>query len=324
MLQRLRVRDVAIVLFAVLTLHVGPTRGAGADSTPVAAGPADSTGIAAPDSGSVFYVVLLDKGEALVALHVKRTSRESLRVVLRSGEARFIPVHDVVSIADDKGGDRTREVMEGWDALEARGGYSVTPKEPSRFLRGYPLPERSRYLVMEAGYYYPLSRAKAGRDLTGYGTLQAAYLINLNERYALGPAIQAEYGGSEGRFSAMARGRRWLSRRTSLELALGASIGTGGTADESIRSTSPSLFVQGAFNMSDLMHLTVQAETYSRDYPSWYVTYPGRAYPVETERGVQVLVGGKLGGALGAVGVGASALIYGVLMALVIAGGAGL
>lgn len=325
-------RRVLLIARLFLLLLAGPNPNASAaseDPTPadsLSAAVADTVSSDPDSSASVPIEVRLEDGTIEHAVRVKRTSRESLLLVLTSGESRFVPVYRVRSIQDEKGRDRTREVMEGWNSLAVTfrspgdSSSASKPKKESRFLRGYPLPERRRYVVMEFGYMTPLSRAKQGREMSGYGVWQLAYLNNLNETYAIGPAIQAEYGGSEGRFSGMVRGRKWLSREASLELSLGASVGTRASAEESIRSTGPSIFLQGAANLNDAVILTVQAESFVRDYPAWYDTYPGSTRIGDTERGIQVLAGGRFGGALGVAAAGTGALIYVALIAILIAG----
>lgn len=299
-----------------------------AASDPAASDPAaaDSSGAPADTTTARLYYVRLDNGEELQAARVRRTSRENLLVMLLTGEKRLVPVYDVVSIEDDKGDDLTRDVMEGWTTVTAKPDSSWPAssklKRPSHFLHGYPLPERSSYVVMELGYMVPLDRSKQGNTMSGYGVWQLAYLKNVNETYAIGPAIQAEYGGSEGRFSAMIRGRRWLSRTTSLEMGLGASVGTRASALESVRSTEPTIFLQGSVNVDDALMLMLQAETFKRDYPSWYDSYPGSNRIGDTESGIQVLAGGRLGGALGVAAAGIGGVLYLGLIALIIASGA--
>lgn len=340
-MPRLLIRLAWVVLIGnALSGTAAASDPASADSASAAAAiapavaPAASAATAAPDSSDApadtttvrFYHVRLDNGDELRAARVRRTSRENLQVMLLTGERRLVPVYDVVSIEDDKGKDRTRDVMEGWTTVTAKPD-STWPaasklKRPSHFLHGYPLPERSSYVVMELGYMVPLDRSKQGQTMSGYGVWQLAYLKNVNETYAIGPAIQAEYGGSEGRFSAMVRGRRWLSRTTSLEMGLGASVGTRASAFESVRSTEPTIFLQGSVNVDDALMLMVQAETFTRDYPAWYDSYAGSNRVGDTESGIQVLAGGRLGGALGVAAAGIGGVLYLGLIALIIASGA--
>ncbi|HEU4334604.1 MAG TPA: hypothetical protein VFT32_08940, partial [Candidatus Eisenbacteria bacterium] len=153
-------------------LVAGPDPNAAAASEDPAAADTASAAVADtvssdPDSStSVPIEVRLEDGTIEHAVRVKRTSRESLLLDLTTGENRFVPVYKVRSIQDEKGRDRTRDVLEGWNSLavtswsQGDSSSAPKPKRESRFLRGYPLPERRRYVVMEFGYMTPLSRAK--------------------------------------------------------------------------------------------------------------------------------------------------------------------
>lgn len=246
----------------------------------------------------------LEGGEELQVVRVERTNQDNLLAILTTGKRRFIPIHKVRSIRDETGSERSDDVIRRYVKLDL--GIAMDPERRRRssVLRGFPLPERTRFVVMELGYLHPTSTSKPGTNLTGYGVWQTAFLKNVDERFALGPALQVEVGGDEARFDALVRGRRWLSSDTSVELALGASVGTNRNGSNAVKSTAPALVLQGTVNVRDLILLTAQGESFSRDIPEIADPFGRDPAPARTERGANLSLGVRAGGELGVLGTG--------------------
>lgn len=268
---------------------------------------ADDAPLARPSVDHI--AIVLEGGEELRVVRVERANQDNLLTILTTGKRRFVPIHKVVSILDEAGAERRDDVVRRYVKLDL--GLAMDPERRRRssVLRGFPLPERTHYVVMELGYLHPTSTVKPGTNLSGYGVWQIAYLTNLNETFALGPALQVEVGGDEVRFDALARGRKWLSSDTSLELALGASVGTNRDGSNSVKSTSPAVVLQGAVNVRDLILLTAQGESYSRDIPPLADPFGGDPTPARTERGTNISLGVRGGGELGVLGTGVLVLV---------------
>ncbi|HSQ60645.1 MAG TPA: hypothetical protein VLT84_09470 [Acidobacteriota bacterium] len=277
----------------------------------LAAGPvtAHAAGAPAARPSGDFIAIVLVGGEELDVVRVERANQDNLLAILASGKRRFVQIQKVVSIRDETGLERIDDVIRRYTKLDL--GLAMDPERRRRssVLRGFPLPERTRYVVMELGYLHPTSTAKPGTNLMGYGVWQVAYLTNWNEQFALGPALQVEAGGDEVRFDALARGRRWLSPDASVELSLGASLGTNRDGSHSVKSTSPALVLQGAVNVRDLILLTAQAESFSRDLPEIADPFGGDPAPARTERGTTISLGVRGGGELGVLGTGVLVLV---------------
>lgn len=294
--DRSRSRAGALVFSALLAFAASPGVGLAEDESP------------APKPPNPIMIVL-EGGEELQVVRVERTNQDNLLAILTTGQRRFVPIHRVRSIRDETGSERSDDVIRRYVKLDL--GLAMDPGRRRRasLLRGFPLPERTRFVVMELGYLHPTSTAKPGTNLTGYGVWQIAHLKNLNERFALGPALQVEVGGDEVRFDALARGRKWLSSDTSLELALGASVGTNRDGSNAVKSTAPAAVIQGTVNVRDLILLTAQGESFSREIPELADPFGGDPAAARTERGANVSLGVRGGGELGVLGTGVLVLI---------------
>jgi hypothetical protein len=97
---------------------------------------------------------------------------------------------------------------------------------------GRPLPECKTFWITEVGYYHrafgggsiqPVPADFAGRlDLDNHFSWELGRMSNRSARTAVGGTFLVGGGGSGLRFGVKARYRRWLSKRSSLDLSGGA------------------------------------------------------------------------------------------------------
>ncbi|HET9951822.1 MAG TPA: hypothetical protein VFS09_08520 [Candidatus Eisenbacteria bacterium] len=299
--------------------------GAGLAAPPAHAASVDSIEVSSPRPAR-FVEIRLEHDRNLEALHVERRADGYLVVFLPSGSREFISIHKVRAILDPQGHDRTKDVLDRFQSLDAElppppDGAAPDqpwgqPKQPkSNPFRGRPLPERKSFGVVEIGLMQPLTVAKEGKDLQWFALYQLGYMTNVNERIALGPAIQVEAGPEEIRGAAFLRCRRWLSREKSVEFALGGGSRTSSLAREAVRSTSAAVIAQGALNFRDLALLTLQAETYRRDAHATGAPGSPPFEPEIHEQGVLVSIGARGGGEIGEA-ASIAAVIVGIVGAL--------
>ncbi len=115
----------------------------------------------------------------------------------------------------------------------ARAGAPEEAEPRPRFsLRGKPLPECSSFLITEFGLYYLVNRnGSLSERRDTFATFDLGYMRNIDRANAAGVVLHL--GGDNRRtgLGAGVRYRRWLGRRTSLNVTLGGDI--VGVSDES-------------------------------------------------------------------------------------------
>ncbi|HET9250553.1 MAG TPA: hypothetical protein VFP58_00380, partial [Candidatus Eisenbacteria bacterium] len=92
-----------------------------------------------------------------------------------------------------------------------------TQKGKDLTFRGYPAPETQMYFLFQTGMIYMVD----AEDEPARLTIDAGLMKNLGPSWAVGGNLHLESGDEEGGIGALVRGRRWLSRSVSVDLATG-------------------------------------------------------------------------------------------------------
>ena len=266
---------------------------------------------------AVVRVVLTD-GDTLQAVRIRPASFDMVAVEASDGEIRYLASNKVRVVLDSQGVDRTKEVLErrrvvpSRDDLEALSGKDRPKRIPSLTWRGRPRAETRSFMITEFGLLariddYPYR----GGDSRVSLSFDLGWMKNISENGAVGFSGYALAGDPTSRLGLRARYRRWLSRRTSIDVSPGVLLG----GEDSAIEYDPPGFVLGAtLNAGDLVAVTVDAEC-ARNLDLVHDTLP---LVWEKRTDVSWRAGAKLGSGLGLLG---AAGLVGLVLAIGLSGG---
>ena len=207
------------------------------------------------------------------------------------GDLDFLPVHRVRKIQSIDQTDVTHRVLVdgkkvGLDSdFQSRsefGAPSVRVRENKAVtFRGYPYPETKWFFIMQTGALVQMNTGSNPAQLT----FDLGIMRNLGPHWALGVNFHARYGDFGGR-GVVLRGRRWLDRSISVDLA-------GGFVDGDDYSVNTSSWIgQAHLNFGNVGSITFEVERWEHDYGS-YPYYP--SLPDRVATGTNLHAGGTLG-----------------------------
>jgi hypothetical protein len=210
----------AILLSAPATGAVGAPE-AGAERDTVAAPP----GTSRPDSSTAGSLrVYLDGGEVLQAVRVEPLANVLLRVVAGDGDAKYVSMARVHRIEDERGHDRTAEVVGKGKKLR------VVPWKRFK-LEPAPLAECGGYMVTDVA---TLVRMKGSGEIPEedvWTSVDLGAMRNVGERTALGASAFVAGARNLRQLGVRARLRYWLPRHASVNASLGVILASDLSSD---------------------------------------------------------------------------------------------
>jgi hypothetical protein len=243
-------------------------------------------------------------------------------VEMPDSQIRYLPSSRIRVVLDSQGVDRTAGLLERREAVpspydpepNALGGENpLRPHRiPSLTWRGRPLAETRSFMITEMGVLariddYPY----IGGDSRTAFSFDLGWMKNISERGAVGFSGYALVSDPTTRLGIRGRYRRWLSRKTSIDISPGVLLGG---EDAAIEYDPPGFVLGATLNAGDLVALTVDAE-YARNLDLVHDTPP-----LEWEKRTDVAwrAGAKLGSGLGLLG---AAGLFGLVLYIGLSGG---
>jgi hypothetical protein len=263
---------------------------------------------------STVRIVLTD-GDTLYAARVRPASFKMVAVEMPDSKIRYLASNKVQAVLDSRGVDRTEAVLEHWETVPSP--YDPGPNGPGRrripavTWRGRPLAETRSFMFTEFGVLariddYPY----LGGDSRIALSFDLGWMKNISKSGAVGFSGYALVSPTT-RLGIRARYRRWLSRKTSIDISPGILL----SGEDSGIEYDPPGFVLGAtLNSGDLVALTVDAE-YARNLDLVHDTPP---LQWEERTNVAWRAGAKFGSGLGLLG---AAGFIGLVLAIGLSGG---
>lgn len=178
----------------------------------------------------------------------------------------------------------------------------MRPSKPTKDLtfKGYPHPETKWFFLVQTGMIYMLD----AEDEPARMILDVGLMRNLGSRWAVGGNAHLEVGDGEGGFGFLGRGRRWLSRSISVDLATGVLIPDENSGGNGGNTTS--WISQAHLNLGNLVSLTAEVDRWTYDYGE-----DPFSPALETVSGTNWYLGGSIGYIPGLI----SFVAFGVLLA---------
>ena len=269
-----------------------------------------------PPPTAVVRVVLTD-GDTLQASRVRPASLDMIAVEIPDSKIRYLSPNRIRAVLDSRGVDRTAAVLKHRQTVPSRDDPEANGREGPRRLpaltwRGRPLAETRSFMITEFGVLeriddYPY----LGGDSRIAISFDLGWMKNISERGAVGFSGYALVSDPTTRMGIRGRYRRWLSRKTSIDISPGVLL----SGEDSGIEYDPPGFVLGAtLNAGDLVALTVDAE-YARNLDLVHDTPP---LQWEKRTDVAWRAGAKLGSGLGLLG---TAGLFGLVLAIGLSGG---
>jgi hypothetical protein len=276
-----------------------------------------------PSHTAVVHLVLTD-GDTLHAACVRPASFGMVAVEMPDSKIRYLASNRVRAVLDSRGVDRTRALLEQRETIpspydsepngreESPGENAMPRRIPALTWRGRPPAETRSFMVTEFGVLariddYPY----IGGDSRIAVSFDLGWMKNISERGAVGFSGYALVSDPTTRMGIRARYRRWLSRKTSIDISPGVLLGG---EDSGIEYDPPGFVLGATLNAGDLVALTVDAE-YARNLDLVHDTPP---LQWEKRTDVAWRVGAKLGSGLGLLG---AAGLFGVILSIGLSGG---
>lgn len=210
-----------------------------------------------------------------------------LKCVREDGDLEFLPVHRIRGIQSIDLTDVTHRVLVegkkvgGSTDSEQEPRHTKVRKNKSVTFRGYPYPETKWFFIMQTGALVPVNTASNPLLLT----FDLGVMRNLGPHWAVGVNFHTRYGEFAGR-GLVLRGRRWLDRSISADLA-------GGFVDPVDSGTNTRSWIgQAHLNFGNVGSITFEVERWKHDYSAYpyYSTLPDRV-----ASGTNMRAGGTLG-----------------------------
>ena len=274
-----------------------------------------------PSHAAVVRVVLTD-GDTLRAASVRPAPFDMVAVEIPDSKIRYLASNKVRAVLDSRGVDRTAAVLEHRETVPSP--YDPEPNGPpgedrpirrpipALTWRGRPLAETRSFMITEFGVLariddYPY----IGGDSRTAISFDLGWMKNISERGAVGFSGYALVSDPTTRLGIRARYRRWLSRKTSIDISPGVLLGG---EDSGIEYDPPGFVLGATLNAGDLVALSVDAE-YARNLDLVHDTPP---FQWEKRTDVAWRAGAKLGSGLGLLG---AAGLFGLILAIGLSGG---
>jgi len=277
-----------------------------------------------PSHTAVVRVVLTD-GDTRHAACVRPASFDMVSVEMPDSQIRYLASNRVRAVLDSLGVDRTAAPLEHGETVPSRddpepNGREAPPGEnrpsqrriPALTWRGRPLAETRSFMITEFGVLariddYPY----IGDDSRIAYSFDLGWMKNISPRGAVGFSGYALLSDPATRLGIRARYRRWLSRKTSIDVSPGVLLGG---EDSAIEYDPPGFVLGTTLNAGDLVALTVDAE-YARNLDLVHDTPP---FQWEKRTDVAWRAGAKFGSGLGLLG---AAGFFGLVLYIGLSGG---
>jgi len=262
-----------------------------------------------PPHAAVVRVVLTD-GDTLRAARVRPVSFDMVAVEMPDSKIRYFASNRVRVVLDPQGVDRTAS------ALVHRETVPSLHHKSALTWRGRPLAETRSFMITEFGVLARIDdNPYIGGDPRIAFSFDLGWMKNISESRAVGFSGYALVSDPTTRIGIRARYRRWLSRKTSIDISPGILLGG---EDSGIEYDPPGFVLGATLNAGDLVALTVDAE-YARNLDLVHAA-TDTFYVAEWEKRTDVAwrVGAKLGSGLGLLG---AAGLFGVILSIGLSGG---
>lgn len=227
--------------------------GSTSDSAGVAL-PADSARTESPGAASL--TVIMEGNRSVKATLIKPNPMGYVDVTTPDGRTEHIPINKIRAIFDERGVERTYDVLERNRTLGVGQPPHPTKWKSFRF-RGGPKEVCGWFALTEFSYLW---RWDAGSDVShdekNYVSFDLGAAKNLDRAMALGGTLFVGGDGQRSQFGARARVRFWISRAISFDLSPGLVISSDeeGTAD----FLSSGVISQAGLNAGDRVALVTQ------------------------------------------------------------------
>jgi hypothetical protein len=266
-------------------------------------------------------VLVITESDTLHAARVSPAPFDMVAVEMSDSKIRYLASNKVRAVLDSLGVDRTAAVLEHGESVPSRydpgpNGPEGSPGERPRRIpavtwRGRPLAETRSFMITEFGVVariddYPYS---SGDSRIGI-SFDLGWMKNISAKRAVGFSGYALVADPTTRLGIRARYRRWLSRKTSIDVSPGVLLG----GEDSGIEYDPPGFVLGATLNSGLVALTVDAE-YAKNLDLVHDTLP---LQWEKRTDVAWRAGAKFGSGLGILG---AAGFFGLIILIGLSGG---
>jgi hypothetical protein len=188
-----------------------------------------------PSHTALVRVVLTD-GDTLQAARVRPASFDMVDVEMPDSQIRYLPSSRIRAVLDSRGVDRTAALLERRETVPSPydpdpnmppGESPPSPRRiPSLTWRGRPLAETRSFMITEMGVLariddYPYAGGGPGIEFS----FDLGWMKNISERGAVGFSGYALVSDFTTRLGIRARYRRWLSRKTSIDISPGVLLG---------------------------------------------------------------------------------------------------
>jgi len=259
----------------------------------------------ASEPAAVVRVVLTD-GDTLRAVRVRPASFDMVAIEMPDSKIRYVASNRVRAVLDAQDVDRAAGVVTHRETVPS------PHRIPVLTWRGRPLAETRSFMITEFGV---LSRIDDYPYLGGDSRLAFSFdlgwMKNISEKGAVGLSGYALVSDPVSRLGIRARYRRWLSRKTSIDISPGVLVSG---EDSGIEYDPPGFVLGTTLNAGDLVAVTVDAE-YARNLDLVHDTPP---LQWEKRTDIAWRAGAKLGSGLGLLG---AAGLVGLVIAIGLSGG---
>lgn len=269
-----------------------------------------------PPRTAVVRVVLTD-GDTLQAVRVRPATFDMVAVEMPDSQIRYLAANRVRAVLNSRGADRTAAVLERRETVPSRydreaSGEDRPKRIPALTWQGRPLAETRSFMITEFGVLtriddYPYLGGDSGVQFS----FDLGWMKNISPRGAVGFSGYALLSDPTTRLGLRGRYRRWLSRKTSIDVSPGVLLGG---EDSAIEYDPPGFVLGTTLNAGDLVALTLDAE-YARNRALVHDTPP---LQWENRSDVAWRAGAKLGSGLGLLG---AAGLFGLALYIGLSGG---
>ena len=218
---------------------------------------------------------------------------------LESPDTAVFPSSRIRAVLDSRGADRSAALLEQGDTTPSP--HEGQRRIPALTWRGHPRAETRSFLITEFGILVRIDDRHAGEMAP---SLDLGWMKNISERGAVGFTGYVLFSDPTTRLGPRARYRRWLSRKTSIDVSPGVLLG----------EDSPGYVLGVTLNHGDLIALTVDAE-YAKNVELVHNTPP---FAWEERSDVAWRAGAKFGSGLGLLGAVA---FFGLIFIIGLSGG---
>ena len=246
-----------------------------------------------PDTAAVR--VVLSDGDTLRAVRVRPASFDMVGVEMPDSKTLYFAANRIRAVLDSQGVDRTAVLLQRRRAVSSLEDPG-RPHKPALTWRGRPLAETRSFMITEFGVLariddYPFR----GSDSRIQFSFDLGWMKNISENGAAGFSGYALVSDPTSRLGIRGRYRRWLSRKTSIDVSPGVLL----SGEDSGIEYDPPGFVLGAtLNAGDLVALTIDTEV-ARNRDLVQETPP---FQWEKRTDVTWRAGAKFGSGLGLLG----------------------